>query len=146
MNECLNCKKEYEAKRPHSKFCSVKCRVMYNRKNPKEGVSKVQMQVLYNSILEVVNRINMGNGQPEAIAAVFKPIQTAAHVPLSFDTMKSDIGAEMSYNEAMEALDRCTSSTEIAKVWKLIQKQKWPSWQLRELERKKEDQRTKIDF
>ncbi len=55
--ECLNCKKEYDAKRPHAKFCSVNCRVAYNRKHPKQSVSPFQMQVLYNAFLDAVEKI-----------------------------------------------------------------------------------------
>lgn len=76
MKACLNCQKEFEYKRAAAKFCSDKCRVAYNRKHPKEGVTKLQMQVLYNSILDAVNQINAKNGQPEAIAVVFKPQET----------------------------------------------------------------------
>jgi hypothetical protein len=32
MNKCINCNKEYEAKRTSSKFCSDRCRIAYNRK------------------------------------------------------------------------------------------------------------------
>jgi len=73
MKECLHCKKQYEPKRAHSKFCSTSCRVMYNRNHPKETVSKFQMQVLYNNILAAVDSINAKNGQPEAFVGVFKP-------------------------------------------------------------------------
>lgn len=52
MNQCLHCKKEYEAKRAHSKFCSTSCRVMYNRKHPAGSLSKVQVQALYNQMME----------------------------------------------------------------------------------------------
>lgn len=80
MKECLHCKKEYEPKRAHSKFCSTSCRVMYNRNHPKETVSKFQMQVLYNNILAAVDSINAKNGQPEAIGAVFS--QPKSNTPI----------------------------------------------------------------
>lgn len=57
MNNCLQCKKEYEAKRGTSKFCSTNCRVKYNRKNGnKKSVGKVELEVLYNKILDLVDK------------------------------------------------------------------------------------------
>lgn len=32
MKRCLNCQKEFEAKKPKAKFCSANCRVVFNRK------------------------------------------------------------------------------------------------------------------
>jgi hypothetical protein len=61
MKECLECKKEFDAKREAAKFCSVNCRVKWNRKQPKKNiVTPLQMQVLYNSVLEMVGKINYG--------------------------------------------------------------------------------------
>lgn len=57
MKECLSCKKEFEPKRPHGKFCSDKCRVAYNRANPGQSVSKVNMQVLYNEMMAAIQKI-----------------------------------------------------------------------------------------
>jgi len=58
MKECLHCKKEYEAKRDSSKFCSVNCRVKFNRANgSKNKVTGIQAQVLYNAMLEMVEKI-----------------------------------------------------------------------------------------
>lgn len=56
--ECLECKKEYEAERNNSKYCSSNCRVKYNRKHGiKKSVGKVELGVLYNSILELVEKL-----------------------------------------------------------------------------------------
>lgn len=56
MNKCLQCEKEYEAKRSSSKFCCDNCRVKYHRKNPKKSIGKLELTVLYNSILELLER------------------------------------------------------------------------------------------
>jgi len=57
---CLWCKKDYEAKRETSKYCSTSCRVMFNRKPAVKGsISKLDMVALYNefkaAILEIPN-------------------------------------------------------------------------------------------
>ena len=60
---CLNCKKEYTAQKPNSKFCSAKCRVSWNRipENKKvKGLTELQqMKVLYNSLMEKIEKINI---------------------------------------------------------------------------------------
>jgi len=46
---CLWCKKEYEAKKESSKYCSTSCRVMYNRKPATKGtISKLDIITIYN--------------------------------------------------------------------------------------------------
>lgn len=63
MKDCLNCKKQYEAKRENSKFCSANCRVMWNRKNvnkKEKGLTELQqMKVMYNALMEKIERIAM---------------------------------------------------------------------------------------
>ena len=60
MKECAWCKKEYEAKRETSKFCSDSCRVMQYRNNnkgkPKKEIGKLELTNLYNSILELIEK------------------------------------------------------------------------------------------
>lgn len=99
--ECLNCKIKFEPKKSFAKFCSTNCRVKWNRKQPKKDViSKTQLQVLYNSILEAVGNINVKNGLPQPIGAVFsnqsknEPNNTAkVQVPLMsfFEVYKSEL-------------------------------------------------------
>ena len=135
MKECLNCTKEYEPKRETSKFCSTSCRVRWHQKNSK-GKNKVtpqNMQELYNAVLNAVNSINSKNGQPSALASVF----------ISEDLKE----AVMTYNELKDIIGAATSSTELHKAWKEVEKNKsLAGWQLRELSKLKEYQRTKIDF
>ena len=66
MKACLNCKNDFDAKRPHAKFCSDKCRVAYNRANPSQSVSKFQMQSLYNAFLEAVDRLHWAKATPDS--------------------------------------------------------------------------------
>lgn len=55
---CLECKKDYEAKRDTSKFCSDNCRVKWNQKNKQSKSEKkesdlfLQMQVMMNTMIE----------------------------------------------------------------------------------------------
>lgn len=52
-----------------------------------------------------------------------------------------------SYNELRDAISAATSSTELHKAWKQVEKNKeLVSWQIKVLSQLKEDQRTKIDF
>ena len=59
MKKCLQCEKEYEAKRPTSKFCSDNCRVIYHRKHKDKKetgvIGKVELKVLYDTILDLVS-------------------------------------------------------------------------------------------
>ena len=63
---CLNCGKEFEAKRETAKFHNTSCRVMFSRKNKgnqKKDAEKsflVQVNVALNSLLEMVGKINYG--------------------------------------------------------------------------------------
>jgi len=51
---CLWCKKDYEAKKESSKYCSTSCRVMFNRKPANSNqIKPFQMQAIYNQILEM---------------------------------------------------------------------------------------------
>lgn len=64
MSKCLQCEKEYKAKRPTRKFCSANCRIKYYRAHKKDTpiekektiVGKVELEVLYNKILELVSK------------------------------------------------------------------------------------------
>lgn len=60
--ECLNCKKEFEAKKDTAKYCSDSCRVMWNRSplNKKEkGLTDLQqMKVMYNSLMEKIDKLS----------------------------------------------------------------------------------------
>lgn len=53
----------------------------------------------------------------------------------------------LSYNELRDAISVATSSTELHKAWKQVEKNKeLASWQVKVLSQLKEDQRSKIDF
>lgn len=134
MKQCLNCQKEFEPKKPHGKFCSANCRVAYNRKNPQKPIPVSPcMQEMFNSILAGINAINAKNGQPPAISFVGE--------------IKQDKAAVLSYNELMELIQSATSSTELHKAWKEVERNKeLASWHLKKLNEEKELQRTKIDF
>lgn len=57
--KCLNCEKEFTAKRETAKYCSTNCRVKWHKKHgSKKGVSEIQVQVLYNSMLEMFSKFN----------------------------------------------------------------------------------------
>lgn len=43
MKECLNCKKEFEPKKPKAKFCSISCRVAFHR-NKKRKIQEAMSQ------------------------------------------------------------------------------------------------------
>lgn len=138
MKECLNCKKEFEPKKQHGKFCCANCRVSYNRKHPKieNGINAVvspTMQELFNSIMAGIDAINARNGLPPAICSVIVP--------------EKQKEAVLSYNELMDLIESATSSTELHKAWKAVEKNKTlAGWQIRELEKLKNIQQTKIDF
>jgi hypothetical protein len=63
VQKCLNCKKEFEAKRETAKYCSANCRVKWNWKLNKgkakkqEQVTETQLKVLYNAVLEAVGNL-----------------------------------------------------------------------------------------
>jgi hypothetical protein len=55
--KCLQCQKDFDAKRETAKYCSDKCKVKYHRKNGgKNTIKPFQMQVLYNSIVELIEK------------------------------------------------------------------------------------------
>jgi hypothetical protein len=133
MKECLNCKKAYCAKRASSKFCSVNCRVLYHQKHGKSKIKPADLQAMFNAVLTAVNSINARNGQPPTIAAVIVP--------------EKPKDAALSYNELRELIEAATSGIELHKSWKEVEKNKeLVGWQLIELGKLKELQRTKIDF
>ena len=83
MKECLNCKKEFEPKKRHGKFCCANCRVAYNRKHPKieNGINVVvspTMQELFESIMAGIDAINTKNGLPPAQVHIITPKQAVA--------------------------------------------------------------------
>ena len=63
MKECLFCKKEFEAKKAHSKFCSDKCRVYFNRVNPK----KYKGLTLNQKLDVILDELEKLRGQPKSI-------------------------------------------------------------------------------
>lgn len=132
MKKCLNCQKEFDYKREAAKFCSDRCRVQYNRKNPTSSLKPFQMQELFNAIMGAVNTINAKNGQPEAAGAAFE--------------LPPEKAAIMSYNGAKGSIEASTSSIQLEDAWRQIKKQEWAGWQMKELERLKNIQQTKIDF
>ncbi len=62
MKECLQCKKQFEAKREDTaKFCSANCRVKWNKKNggkkKKQDTANVTSQVLMNKVLDMLDKV-----------------------------------------------------------------------------------------
>lgn len=144
MKECLNCKKEYEAKRPHAKFCSVNCRVQYNRTHPKDVITKTQVQVLYNQMLEMMSQLKQ---EPEI--RVIAPIPTKAAIKLHNAENADQLTTSAIYDyEGLKSLIKAaTSSYDLEKAWKIVRGASFlASWQLRELTKLKENQQTKLDF
>lgn len=133
MKECLNCTKAYSAKRASSKFCSVNCRVLYHQKHGKSKIKPADLQAMFSAVLTAVNSINARNGQSPATVAAFVPEKPKEIV--------------LTYNELQELIGYATSSTELHKAWKEVERNKeLVGWQVRELGKLKELQRTKIDF
>jgi hypothetical protein len=133
MKECLNCKKTYNAKRASSKFCSVNCRVLYHQKHGKAKIKTADLQEMFNAVLTAVNSINAKNGQPPASVTAFIPEKPKDSV--------------LSYNELRALIEAATSSMELHKAWKEVEKNKeLVGWQIKILNQLKENQRTKIDF
>lgn len=147
MKECLNCKKEYEPKRDTSKFCSVSCRVLYNRGKPKQQkVNPIdQMIVIRDEMVDTMFKIRalvenapVGSFNGPRLSEPFN-----GDDPLHPGNKKPALG----YNELRELIEAATSSTELHKAWKEVEKNKeLAGWQTRELGKLKEHQRTKIDF
>jgi hypothetical protein len=149
MKECLNCQKEYEAKRETSKFCSVSCRVLYNRKNPKK--KKVnpleQMASFHQEMLETMFKIKELILTPEIKRpAPLTPEQSL----LLHNTENKDqltTSATYDYDGLKGLITRATSSDDLQRVWRLIRAATWlAGWQNRELDKLIQIQRTKIDF
>lgn len=92
MKQCLQCEKQFDAKRDAAKFCSVNCRVKWNRKNGKKSeIKPLQMQVLYNQILDAVNKIGQNNGLPPAAAYKIETVKTEPIKKSSWDEPQSDL-------------------------------------------------------
>jgi hypothetical protein len=56
MKECLFCKKYFNPKKAHAKFCSDKCRVYFNRTKPKKvkGLSlEDKIDFIFNKMVEL---------------------------------------------------------------------------------------------
>jgi hypothetical protein len=54
MKECLFCKKDFNPKKVHAKFCSDKCRVYYNRISPKKDLGldwKKKIDLIFNKLI-----------------------------------------------------------------------------------------------
>lgn len=144
MIACLNCKKDFEPKRPHAKFCSDKCRVAWNRANPQGKVTKLQMQSLYNEILELARKMQEGDNIRST--PPLSP-QQAVLVHNSEHADQHTISAVLSYNELRDLIESATSSTQLYAAWKQVEKNKeLAGWQLKELSKLKDHQQTKIDF
>jgi predicted nucleic acid-binding Zn ribbon protein len=141
--ECLNCKKEFEPKRPHGKFCSDKCRVAYNRANPQNKVTNIQMQVLYAEMLKMASEFKGFD------IKMVDPITPQVHVALINAENKDQhtFIKEYDYAGLKELISTSTSSYDLESAWRIVNAAKGlVGWQLRELTRLKELQRTKIDF
>jgi len=54
---CIQCNKEFEAKRETAKFCSDKCKMQWHRKHPKKTVTKFDIQVLYNEFKAAIQEL-----------------------------------------------------------------------------------------
>lgn len=126
MGLCLHCNKWI--KQPEGKreklFCNNTCRSNYWYSKNKKGKSLINQS----------SKIHI----PPKLPSTFEKDE-----PLSFEKLKSEI----SYNEAQSLITNATSSFELQNAWQQINTKKdWPSWQMRELTKLKENQRTKIDF
>ena len=64
MKKCVNCNKEYEDKRPSSKFCSDNCRVKYYKKN-KGQPKKVKGLSLEDKIDFIFNKMTELEEKPK---------------------------------------------------------------------------------
>jgi len=144
MKECMNCKNEFEAKRPHAKFCSDKCRVAYNRAHPQQAVTKLQMQLLYNEMLDLARKM-----QGTDSISVLPPLSPQKAVALHNAEYPDQhtIQAALSYNELRGLIEAATSSMQLHSAWKRVEKNKeLAGWQIKILNQLKENQRGKIDF
>lgn len=152
MKECLNCNKPYEPKRSTSKFCSNKCRAAHARKG-QSSEAKVSLMEKIVAAVDEITEVKM------FIQGLMAKAKSEPHQPFFGVATKegvkwgetlekpAEIVLELTYNQAMDELRYCTSSAEIEKVWrKILAKKDWAGWQMRELSKTKEDQRTKIDF
>lgn len=144
MKQCLNCKTEFDYKRDTAKFCSDKCRAAWNRANPDRAVTKFQMQALYNEMIELARKMHETDN-----IRVLPPLGShkAAALHNAEYSDQHTTKAVLSYNQLQELIGGATSSMELHKAWKQVESNKeLVSWQLRELGKLKEYQRTKIDF
>jgi hypothetical protein len=144
MVECLNCKIQFQEKRSTAKFCSNKCRAAFSRKKKEVGQESIFSKMVA--------------FQDELSGTLLKIKQLVANTPYDAPKLpKNFIGDEplhpanlnpvLSYNELRGLIEAATSGTELHKAWKEVEKNKeLVSWQLRELGKLKELQRTKIDF
>lgn len=108
MKECLNCNKEFQAKKETAKYCSTSCRVMWNRKHGKKNqVSPIQIQVLYNSMLELVEKI----GESTKLVQEPKPAVQA----LSFETAPQKVPLKRNPANWVELRRECQNSEDYAK-------------------------------
>lgn len=79
MAKCLNCEKEYVAKRETSKFCSDSCRVRHHQKNGKKDKIATQNEMrlilskMNNAITELQSKVETANlGQKTAYEPMFQ--------------------------------------------------------------------------
>jgi DNA-directed RNA polymerase subunit RPC12/RpoP len=70
VHKCLNCEKEFDAKRETAKYCSTNCRVKFFNKNGKNGaVTKLDLKVVYNELLDLAQKLSASANQPKVFDA-----------------------------------------------------------------------------
>ncbi len=144
MKLCLNCQKEFEHKRDSAKYCSDKCRAAYNRAHPEQQVTKLQLQLLYNEMIELARKMQSG---PEIKIMPPQTHQQAIALHNAEHPEQRTTFVYLSYNELRALIESATSSMELHKAWKEVEKNKeLAGWQIKILNQLKENQRTKIDF
>lgn len=120
---------------------------MYNRRNPglpkktqMDKLSEMQ-QELNETILKI--KILFEKATPASYDGSKLPKHFTGDDPLHPTNLKP----VLSYNELRGLIESATSSTELHKAWKEVEKNKTlAGWQIRELEKLKNIQQTKIDF
>ena len=63
--KCLNCNKEFEAKRTDAKFCSSLCRVTHNRVTDKSVTDKLPVIVTDNETDIVTDKVSIPTDYPK---------------------------------------------------------------------------------
>lgn len=133
MRKCLRekCGKEFEPKRPKSKFCSDQCRIYNHRETkanqPKESVISLDEKAL-EKIAEILSyRFNVQS------ATIKKVAEKTVSV---FDVEVEDHIKEMSYNDYLDVIPKLKSIDECERLDAEIKKLNFAAWQKVELSKR----------